>query len=109
MAWLLLIIAGLFEIVWAVGLKYAEGFTRPIPSAITLSGMVASVWLLALALRTIPVGTGYAVWTGIGAVGTAICGMLLFDESRSALRLACIVLIIAGIVGLKLFSETVPS
>jgi quaternary ammonium compound-resistance protein SugE len=109
MAWLLLIIAGLFEIVWAVGLKYAEGFTKPVPSAITLAGMVASVWLLALALRTIPVGTGYAVWTGIGAVGTAICGMVLFDESRSALRLACIVLIIAGIVGLKLFSEAAPS
>ena len=106
MAWLLLITAGLFEIVWAVGLKYAEGFTKPVPSAITVVGMIISVWLLALALRTIPVGTGYAVWTGIGAVGTALCGMALFGESRSALRLGCIVLIVAGIVGLKLFSET---
>ena len=102
MAWVLLIVAGLFEIAWAIGLKYTDGFTRPLPTTLVLGAMVASVWLLAIALRTIPVGTGYAVWTGIGAVGTAILGMFLFDESRDALRIGCIVLIVAGIVGLKL-------
>ncbi len=105
MAWLYLFCAGLAEIAWAVGTKYTDGFTRPLPTALTAAGMALSVWLLALALRTIPLGTGYAVWTGIGAVGTAVCGMLLFGESRSALRLACIALIVAGIVGLKLFSD----
>ena len=102
MAWLVLAVAGLCEIAWAVGLKYTDGFTRPVPTALVVTAMVASVWLLAIALRTIPVGTGYAVWTGIGAVGTAILGMFLFDESRDALRLACIAVIVAGIVGLKL-------
>jgi quaternary ammonium compound-resistance protein SugE len=102
MAWLVLAVAGLCEIAWAVGLKYTDGFTRPVPTTLVVVAMVASVWLLAIALRTIPVGTGYAVWTGIGAVGTAILGMFLFDESRDALRIACIVLIVAGIVGLKL-------
>lgn len=103
--WLLLIAAGVCEIVWAVGLKYSEGFTRLLPSAITAGFMVASVWWLSVALRSIPVGTGYAVWTGIGAVGTAICGMILFDESRAVIRLLCMVMIVAGIVGLKVFAS----
>jgi quaternary ammonium compound-resistance protein SugE len=102
MAWLVLVVAGLCEIAWAVGLKYTDGFTRPVPTALVVTAMIASVWLLAIALRTIPVGTGYAVWTGIGAVGTALFGMFLFGESRDALRLGCIALIVAGIVGLKL-------
>ena len=104
MAWAILLVAGLCEIGWAVGLKYTDGFTRPLPTTAVVVAMVASVWLLAIALRTIPIGTGYAVWTGIGAVGTAIVGMLLFGESREPLRLACIVLIVAGIAGLKLTS-----
>ena len=101
-AWMLLLVAGLCEIAWAVGLKYTDGFTRPVPTTLVVAAMVASVWLLAIALRTIPVGTGYAVWTGIGAVGTAVLGMYLFNESRDALRIGCIVLIVAGIAGLKL-------
>ena len=103
-AWLLLLAAGLLEVVWAIGLKYTEGFSRPLPSVITVAAMIASVWLLALALKTIPVGTGYAVWTGIGAVGTAILGIVLFSEPATAARLACIALIVAGILGLKLVS-----
>ena len=99
--WLTLGIAGLLEVGWAVGLKYADGFTRPLPSALTLLAMVASMWLLAQAARQLPIGTAYAVWTGIGAVGTAALGMVLFGEPRTALRLTCIVLIVAGIVGLK--------
>ena len=102
MNWTLLFIAGLLEVAWAIGLKYTEGFTRLVPSAITLVAMLASVWFLALALRTIPVGTGYAVWTGIGAVGTAILGIVLFAEPVNAARVACIGLIVAGILGLKL-------
>jgi len=104
MAWIWLIVAGALEIVWAIGLKYTEGFTRPMPSAITLAAMAASVYFLALAVRTIPIGTGYAVWTGIGAVGVAILGMVLFNEPRTLLRIGCILLIVAGIVGLKVFS-----
>jgi len=104
MSWTYLLIAGVLEIVWAIGLKYTEGFTRLTPSAITIVAMVASVWFLALALKTIPVGTGYAVWTGIGAVGTAILGIILFAEPATAARLGCIGLIIAGILGLKLVS-----
>ena len=100
-SWLLLLVAGLLEVVWAIGLKYTVGFTRFVPSAITIAAMIASVWLLALALKGIPVGTGYAVWTGIGAVGTAILGIMLFDEPANAARLACIGLIVAGIFGLK--------
>jgi len=103
-AWLLLLAAGLLEVVWAIGLKYTEGFSRPLPSVITVAAMIASIWLLALALKTIPVGTGYAVWTGIGAVGTAILGIVLFSEPATAARLACIALIVAGILGLKLVS-----
>jgi len=100
--WITLTIAGLLEIGWAIGLKYADGFTKPVPSAVTLVAMVASMWLLSQAARTLPIGTAYAVWTGIGAVGTAILGMLLFGEPRTAVRLTCIVLIVAGIVGLKI-------
>jgi len=104
-AWVLLVLAGAFEIVWAVGLKYTDGFTRPLASGVTIAGMVISVWLLSLALKTIPLGTGYAIWTGIGAVGTAIAGMILFGESRAVIRMVCIAMIVAGIVGLKIFSE----
>ncbi len=104
MAWTLLFVAGLFEVGWAIGLKYTDGFTRLVPSVLTAIAMIASVFILALALRTIPVGTGYAVWTGIGAVGTALLGIVLFGESASIARLACIGLIIAGIVGLKIVS-----
>jgi quaternary ammonium compound-resistance protein SugE len=104
MAWVWLTVAGLLEVVWAVGLKYTEGFTRVWPSAITLVAMAASVYCLAVAVRTIPIGTGYAVWTGIGAVGVAVLGMVLFGESRAALRIACILLIVAGIAGLKVLS-----
>jgi len=102
MAWAILFVAGLCEIAWAVGLKYTDGLSRALPVALVLAAMVASVWLLAIALRTIPLGTGYAVWTGVGAVGTAVAGMVLFNESRDALRVACILLIVAGIAGLKL-------
>jgi quaternary ammonium compound-resistance protein SugE len=102
MAWTYLIIAGLLEIVWAIGLKYTEGFTKLVPSLITGVALVASMLFLALALRTVPVGTGYAIWTGIGAVGTAILGIVLFAEPATLARLGCIGLIVAGIVGLKL-------
>jgi quaternary ammonium compound-resistance protein SugE len=104
MAWTLLFAAGLFEIAWAIGLKYTDGFTRLVPSALTLIAMTISVVLLAVALRAIPVGTGYAVWTGIGAVGTALLGIVLFGESASVARLGCIGLIVAGIAGLKIVS-----
>ena len=101
-AWTLLVLAGLFEVVWAIGLKYAEGFTKPVASAVTLTFMVASMELLSQAMRALPAGTAYAVWTGIGAVGTAIVGMVLLGEPRTLARVACIGLIVAGIVGLKL-------
>ena len=104
MSWLLLLIAGLLEVVWAIGLKYTEGFTRLWPSVGTGAAMVASVVLLGLAMRTLPVGTAYAVWTGIGAVGTVILGIVLFAEPATAARLGCVALIIAGIAGLKLTS-----
>jgi quaternary ammonium compound-resistance protein SugE len=102
MPWLVLIVAGLFEIGWAVGLKYTEGFTRLWPSLGTAASMVLSVVLLGLALRSLPLGTAYAVWTGIGTVGTALFGIALFHESADPLRLACIGLIVVGIAGLKL-------
>jgi quaternary ammonium compound-resistance protein SugE len=102
MAWVLLTVAGLFEIGWAVGLKYTEGFTRLWPSVLTAASMAVSVVLLAIALKTIPVGTGYAVWTGIGAMGTAIYGIAALGESAAWPRLACLGLILLGIVGLKL-------
>ena len=104
MAWFVLLIAGLFEIGWAVGLKYTEGFSRLVPSVLTVGAMIISLALLGLALKTLPVGTGYAVWTGVGAVGTAILGIVLLGESMEPMRLASIGLIVAGIVGLKLAS-----
>lgn len=103
-AWLILLVAGLCEVGWAVGLKYTDGFSRFWPSAATLAAMVASVVLLAWSLKVLPLGTAYAVWTGIGAVGTAVLGMYLFAESREVLRLFSIGLIVAGIVGLKLLT-----
>jgi quaternary ammonium compound-resistance protein SugE len=102
MAWTLLIVAGLFEVGWAIGLKYTEGFTRLWPSVWTAAAMVISVVLLGIALKTLPVGTGYAVWTGVGAVGTAILGIVLLGDPATWPRLACIALIVAGIVGLRL-------
>jgi quaternary ammonium compound-resistance protein SugE len=104
MSWLYLFIAGLFEIGWAIGLKYTEGFTRILPSIGTAGAMVLSVLLLGLALRELPLGTGYAIWTGIGTVGTALLGIWLFGEPATALRLSCIGLIVAGIAGLKLLA-----
>lgn len=104
MAWMLLFVAGLLEIGWAIGLKYTEGFTRLVPSVLTLASMAGSVLLLGLALKSLPIGTAYAVWTGIGAVGTACLGIALFGEPATALRLASIGLIVAGIIGLKLFA-----
>ena len=102
MAWAILFVAGLMEIGWAIGLKYTEGFTKLMPSALTLACMLASIVLLGLAVKTLPIGTAYAVWTGIGAVGTAILGIILFGDPATALRLACIGLIVAGTIGLKL-------
>ena len=104
MAWTLLFVAGLFEVGWAIGLKYTAGFTKLWPSVGTVTAMVASVYLLSLALKIIPVGTGYAVWTGIGAVGIAILGIILLGEPATWPRLGCIGLIVAGIAGLKLVS-----
>lgn len=101
MAWIYLLIAGLLEVGWAIGLKYTDGFKRLWPSVWTVAAMVASFYFLSQALRTIPVGTGYAVWTGIGAVGTAALGIILFAESAALPRLACIGLIVVGILGLK--------
>lgn len=105
MAWVYLLVAAAFEVQWAVTLKYTEGFTRLWPSVACLTGMVISVAFLAMAQRTLPVGTSYAIWTGLGAVGTAICGMILFNESRDTARILCILLIVAGVFGLKLFSK----
>ena len=102
MSWLFLFVAGLFEVGWAIGLKYTEGFTRLVPSVLTVGAMTLSIVLLGLALRALPVGTAYAVWTGIGAVGTVLLGLVLFDEPATVARLGCVALIVAGIVGLKL-------
>jgi quaternary ammonium compound-resistance protein SugE len=104
MVWILLVLAGLFEIVWAVGLKYTEGFTRLWPTVGTVTAMIVSFGLLAHVLKTLPIGTAYAIWTGIGAVGTALVGIIVLGESASPARLACIGMIAAGIVGLKLVS-----
>lgn len=101
MSWLALLIAGLLEVIWAVGLKYTHGFSRLVPSAITIVAMVASMALLAWAMKTLPVGTAYAVWTGIGAVGAAIAGIVLLGESASMMRIASLTLIVVGIIGLK--------
>jgi quaternary ammonium compound-resistance protein SugE len=104
MNWFILFVAGLFEVVWAVGLKYTDGFTRLWPSVGTVVALAISIVLLAIALKTLPVGTGYAVWVGIGAIGTAIAGIVLFGESVSTLKIVSIVLLVAGIAGLKLSS-----
>lgn len=106
MAWIYLFLAGLLETGWAVGLKYTEGFTRPWPSTITVALMIGSFWLLALALRSLPLGTAYAVWTGIGTVGTVILGIVLFKEPAEVLRLVCIGLILTGVVGLRLVTRS---
>jgi quaternary ammonium compound-resistance protein SugE len=108
MTWVILFVAGLFEIAWAVGLKYTEGFTRLWPTVGTIVALVASMTLLGIALRTLPLGTAYAVWTGIGSVGTAVLGIVLFREPATALRLVCIGLIVAGIIGLKLATGSQP-
>jgi quaternary ammonium compound-resistance protein SugE len=102
MAWFYLFVAGLFEVIWAIGLKYTDGFSRLVPSLLTVAAMALSLALLSLALKTLPVGTAYAVWTGIGAVGTAALGIYLFGEPATMARISSIALIIAGIVGLKL-------
>ncbi len=104
MSWLVLFVAGLFEIAWAIGLKYTEGFTRPWPTAGTVAAMVISVALLGIAMKSLPVGTAYAVWTGIGAVGTVLLGIALFGDPTSPARLVCVALILAGIIGLKIVS-----
>lgn len=106
MAWLMLVVAGGLEVVWAVGLKYTQGFTRLWPSLVTVSAMIVSVWLLALAMKSLPVGTAYAVWTGIGVIGAVVFGILLFGESAAPARLACIALIVSGILGLKLITSS---
>src|SRR5262245_57775936 len=106
MAWIYLVMAGLLEVGWAVGLKYTEGFSKSWPSVATILAMIASFGLLSAALKTIPVGTGYAVWTGIGAAGTALIGMLFLGESREVLRIVCLVLIVTGVVGLRFASPT---
>ena len=106
MAWLYLVVAGLFECGWAIGLKYTDGFTRLVPSVLTVAAMAISFWLLSTAMKSIPVGTAYAVWTGIGAVGVAIAGMILFGESSDVFRIISLILIISGIIGLKLGSSS---
>lgn len=104
MPWIYLALAGLFEVVWAIGLKYTEGFSRVWPSVITVSAMTASVVLLAMAVKTLPIGTAYALWTGIGAVGAVLLGIVLFGDSVSPLRLTCVALVVLGMAGLKLTS-----
>lgn len=106
MSWLILVTAGLFEIVWAIGIKYTEGFTRLWPSVGTLAAMLVSIVLLSIAMKSLPVGTAYAVWVGVGAVGTAIFGIILFGESASLMRLLSLGLIVAGTIGLKLATPT---
>ena len=104
MSWIILFVAGLLEVGWAVGLKYTAGFTRPVPTALTVAAMIGSVALLGIAVRTLPLGTAYAIWTGIGAAGTVTLGMLLLGDSAAPLRLLCIGLILAGVIGLRLVS-----
>ena len=101
MTWIILVLAGLFEIVWAVGLKYTDGFTRPLPTVLTVGAMVISLGLLGLAMKELPLGTAYAIWTGVGAVGTVIAGIMLFGESMALVRLVSVALIVCGLVGLK--------
>jgi quaternary ammonium compound-resistance protein SugE len=102
MSWILLFLAGLFEIGWAIGLKYTEGFTRPLPTLLTAAAMLASISLLGMAVKQLPLGTAYAIWTGIGAIGTVIAGIMLFGESVSPIRLLSVLLILCGLIGLKL-------
>jgi quaternary ammonium compound-resistance protein SugE len=104
MAWFLVFVSGLLEVGWAVGLKASHGFTRPIPTVLTVAGMLGSFVLLSIAVRQLPIGSAYAVWVGIGAVGTALVGIFVFDESASLARLLCLLLVVVGIVGLKLYS-----
>ena len=106
MAWIILIVAGLFEVGWAVGLKLSDGLTKPWPTAFTVVSLVVSMGLLGWSIKTLPLGTAYAVWTGIGAVGAAVVGIWLFREPATAARLACLAMIVAGIVGLKLFTPS---
>ena len=106
MAWLSLFIAGLFEVGWALGLKWSDGFSRPLPSVLTAFAMIGSLWLLGLATKTLPLSTAYAVWVGIGTVGTAILGILLFGEPRNPARLTCLALITAGVLGLRLLEPS---
>jgi quaternary ammonium compound-resistance protein SugE len=106
MNWTLLVLAGLCEVAWAIGLKNTEGFTRPLPTVGTISAMLISIWLLGIAMKSLPVGTAYAVWVGIGAVGTAILGIILLNESANPARLVSLGVIVAGIVGLKLTTPT---
>ncbi len=101
MSWIILFFAGLFEVGWAVGLKYTDGFTRPLPTVLTIAAMAISLGLLGLAMKELPLGTAYAIWTGVGAVGTVIAGIILFGESMALVRLASVALIISGLVGLK--------
>lgn len=105
MKWLVLVIAGIFEVWWAVGLKYSEGFTKLVPSVLTVIGMIASFYFLSLALKELPLGTAYAIWTGIGTISTVILGVFLFKEPIDFVRLVCIGFIVAGIIGLKLVSQ----
>lgn len=104
MKWVYLVIAGIFEVGWAIGLKYSQGFTKTMPSILTLIGMIASFYFLSLSIKTLPLGTAYAIWTGIGTVGTVILGIILFKEPFDTIRMICIVLIVSGIIGLKLTS-----
>ncbi|ENZ80379.1 MULTISPECIES: quaternary ammonium compound efflux SMR transporter SugE [Caulobacter] len=106
MAWIILFVAGLFEVGWAVGLKFTQGFTKPIPIVLTAISLALSMGLLGWSVKSLPLGTAYAVWTGVGAIGTAIVGIVLFKEPATAARLACLGLIVAGILGLKLFTPT---
>lgn len=101
MSWIILFFAGLFEVGWAVGLKYTDGFTRPLPTVLTVAAMAVSLGLLGLAMKELPLGTAYAIWTGVGAVGTVIAGIILFGESMALVRLASVALIVAGLIGLK--------
>ena len=101
MSWIILFFAGLFEVGWAVGLKYTDGFSHPLPTALTIAAMAVSLGLLGLAMKELPLGTAYAIWTGVGAVGTVIAGIILFGESMALFRLASVALIIAGLIGLK--------
>lgn len=105
MQWLFLLIAGLFEVQWAVCLKFSVGFSRPVPAVATIVGMIASFWFLSLALKSLPLGTAYAIWTGIGTVGTLVAGILLFHERAEILQILCVVLILTGIIGLKLLAK----